>query len=59
MSSHPNAMLICIFTPDDLAHRTYRAILSEAGIIGDEDLTLINEHFGGSYSHQIMEYDYD
>lgn len=29
MSRHPHTLLLCILTPDDLARKTYRAILAE------------------------------
>lgn len=59
MSSHPNAMLICVLTPDDLARKTYRAILDEAGISGDDNMKIGDEHFGGAFSHRVMESDWD
>lgn len=57
MGTHPNAMLICIFTPDDLARKTYRAILTHAGLPEDSDNGI---KIGTSqYHHQVMESDYD
>jgi len=29
MSTHPNVILMCILTPNDLARKTYRAIVGE------------------------------
>lgn len=55
MSTHPNAMLILVLTPDDLARKTYCAILGEAESgnyypikIGDDE-----------YSIRVMEDSYD
>ena len=31
MSTHPNAMIIGVLTPDNLARRTFRSIIEEAG----------------------------
>ena len=59
MSSHPNAMLLLVLTPDDLARKTYRAILDEAGIGPDDGLKLGEQHFGCNYSHKVMETDWD
>lgn len=55
MSTHPNAILLAVLTPDDLARKTYRAILEEAGIESDDQLKLGDMH----YSVDIMEDDYD
>lgn len=52
MSTHPNAMLLCVLTPDDLARKTYRAILAEHGIhngIDDDDIRI-----GGETYHTIV-----
>ena len=59
MSAHPNAMLICVLTPDDLARKTYRAILDEAGVDGESDLKIGADHFGGGFHHRVMESDWD
>ena len=56
MSSHPNALLVLILTPDDLARQTYRAILAGAGIGKDDDLKLCD---GCLLSHKVMEDNYD
>jgi hypothetical protein len=55
MSTHPNAMLILALTPDDLARKTYRAILEEAGITEDDQIKV----GGDDYSIQVMEEAYD
>lgn len=55
MSTHPNAMLLLVLTPDDLARKTYRAILDEAGLKhNDEDIKIA----GDDYHHRVMEEDY-
>lgn len=57
MSTHPNAMLLLALTPDDLARKTYRAILEEAGVEADGGSFQIG---GESYHHHgVMESDYD
>ena len=56
MGTHPNTILMVILTPDDLARKTHRAIMADAGVedtdreikIGDRD-----------YNHRVMESDYD
>jgi hypothetical protein len=55
MSTHPNAMLILALTPDDLARKTYRAILADAGI-EDGDAFVIGEE--SYHMHGVMESDY-
>jgi hypothetical protein len=55
MSTHPNTMLILALTPNDLARKTYRAILAEAGIEDDEQIKVGND----DYFIQVMEEDYD
>ncbi len=61
MSTHPNALLICRFTPDDLVRKTYRAILSDSGIdmeaddYEDDDINISGE----DYHHFVAEEDYD
>lgn len=54
MSTHPNAMLQLILTPDDLARKTYRAIMADFEIDADDDITI----GGKSYHHQLMEGSY-
>lgn len=56
MSSHPNVMLQLVLTPDNLARKTYRAILDGEGISDDDDEIKIN---GTGYRHKVMEDDYD
>lgn len=58
MSTHPNAILICHLTPDDLARKTYRAILADAGHDPDEDSPSLKIG-GADYSIKIMEESYD
>lgn len=53
MSTHPNAMLMLILKPDDLARRTYRSILEEAG--REDDLMIGGER----YNILVMESEYD
>lgn len=57
MGTHPNAMLICIFTPDDLARKTYRDILRHVGFDGDNSSQI--KIGDAEYHHQVMEGDYD
>ncbi len=55
MSTHPNAILMCVITPHDLARKTMKAILEEYG--GDDDHeTKIG---GEDYHHRVMEDSYD
>lgn len=54
MSTHPNAILQLVLKPDDLARKTYRAILSDFEVSTDDDFN-IN---GSNYHHRIMESDY-
>ncbi len=54
MSIHPNAMLLLTLTPDDLARKTYRAILSETGSDEDDDIKIGDD----TYHHRVMEEDY-
>jgi hypothetical protein len=54
MGTHPNAMLQCVFTPDDLARKTYRAVLTEyADNFNDIKVG------GETYHTMIMESDYN
>lgn len=55
MSSHPNAMLLLALTTDDLARKTYRAIIKELAN-GDEYVIKIGEHY---YHHGVMEEEYE
>lgn len=55
MSTHPNAILMVILTPDDLARKTYRALLQEAGIDEDRQFKI----GGHTYTHLVMEDSYD
>ncbi len=55
MSIHPNAMLLLALTPDDLARKTYRAILAEAGVEDEEGIKISGE----TYHHCVMEEDYN
>ncbi len=56
MSTHPNAVLLLVLTPDDLARKTHRAIMADAGIEDADDNIKIGEK---TYNHQVMEEDYD
>lgn len=56
MSTHPNAMMILALTPDDLARRTYHAILAEAGIDQDGSFYIGGEKY---HCHGVMESDFD
>lgn len=55
MSTHPNAMLLLALTPDDLARKTYRAILEEVGTDRDHEIKIGDD----GYWHGVMEDDYD
>lgn len=55
MSTHPNAILLLTLTPDGLARKTYRAILGEAGVDGDDNITIGDD----GYNHRVMEEEYD
>lgn len=54
MSSHPNAILMAVLTPDDVSRRTMRNIREEMQSSNDE--IVIN---GKKYYTLIMEGDYD
>lgn len=56
MSTHPNAMLLLALTPDDLARKTYRAILEEAGVDEDGGTFKIGGH--DFNFHGVMEDNY-
>jgi len=60
MSSHPNAMLLLVMTPDDLARKTYRAILAE---LDDSRTPEESDGYvkiaGADYHSQVMEEEYD
>lgn len=57
MSTHPNAMLILALTPDNLARKTYRAILEESGVSADGGSFEIGGV--GYHHHGVMEDNYD
>lgn len=69
MSTHPNAMLLLVLTPDDLTRKTMRAIVADAGgdadddspkvKIGDEDycVTVMEEEYDESYQISAKEGD--
>jgi hypothetical protein len=59
MSTHPNVLLLLRLSPDDLARKTYRAILSDAGVSEDRDLGEEIKIDGKGYHHLVMESDYD
>ena len=56
MGTHPNAILMLVFTPDDLARKTFRTIMEENGGNEAQDNIKIGEH---DYSAQVFESDYD
>jgi hypothetical protein len=56
MGTHPNAILMLVFTPDDLARKTYRTIMEENGGKIDDDQIKIGEH---DYHAKVMESDYE
>lgn len=37
MGTHPNTIIMCVLTPDDLARKTFRAIAAEQGAEVDDD----------------------
>ncbi len=55
MSTHPNAMLLGVLVPDELARKTHRAILAEAGIDSNGQLKIGSR----DYSITVMESDFD
>ena len=57
MSTHPNVILIAVLTPDDLARRTYRAIMEK--YTSPEDLDPQIKIGEGEYRCKVMEEDYD
>lgn len=56
MSTHPNAMILAVLTPDGLTRKTYRAILDEAGIDAEGSLKIGERE---DYSVTVMEDSYD
>lgn len=55
MSTHPNVILMAVLTPHGLARKTMAAILAEAGVKDDEDISI-----GGTKYHTlVMEDSYD
>ena len=59
MSSHPNVILMVLLTPDDLARKTYRAILEENGIDPDDSMDPDVKIGGQDYNHFVAESDYE
>lgn len=58
MSTHPNAMLLLVLTPDDLTRKTMRTIVADAG--GDVNDDSPKVKIGNEdYYVTIMEDDYD
>ncbi len=55
MSTHPNAILMVVFTPDELARKTYRSIFEDHKTKTDDKLQVGNN----SYHGIIMEEDYN
>ena len=58
MGTHPNAILLLTLTPDDLARKTYRAILADAGVKDEGEDTDAIKINGEDYHHEVMEDDY-
>lgn len=56
MISHPNVILMSVFTPDDLVRRTVRAICPNAE---QDEYSHCLEIGGDDYSISIMESDYE
>lgn len=52
MSTHPNAILMVVFTPDNLARKTHRAIVEEYGLKDIDDKLQVG---GDTYHHFVME----
>lgn len=56
MSTHPNAILLLALKPDDLARKTYRAIIEGAGVADESSPDIkIGED---KYNIAVMESDY-
>jgi hypothetical protein len=55
MSTHPNAMLLLVLTPDELTRKTYRNILTETNTDTDEEIKIGKI----DYNHRVMESDYE
>lgn len=55
MSTHPNVILLLVLKPDDLARKTYRGILEDAGIDDDNQLKIGADE----YFIRVMEGGYD
>lgn len=59
MSTHPNAILMAVLTPDDLSRKTYRAIVEAAGgELYDEGGGRV-KIAGRDYTIDVMEDSYD
>lgn len=56
VSTHPNVILMAIFTPDDLPMKTHRAIMNECGLKDSDDQIKIGDK---SLSHFVMEDSYN
>ena len=59
MSQHPNVLLLLTLTPDDLARKTYRAILEECKIQDEGECTDEIKIDGEGYSHYVAEEGYN
>lgn len=55
MSTHPNVILLLCLKPDDLARKTHRAIMDEAGVKEDGDIKIGD----ADYHVRVMESDYE
>lgn len=56
MSTHPNVILLCELTPDNLSRKTMRNILEEAGVKDEYGKVKIGPD---EYNYEVMEEDYD
>jgi hypothetical protein len=59
MGSHPNVILQCNLTPNDLSRKTYRDILKEMKGKEEDDLTSTIKIGDEEYHIKVMEESYD
>lgn len=55
MSTHPNVILMSVFTPENTSRKTMKNILEEMGVTDPENDVKIA---GKDYHHEVMESDY-
>ncbi len=55
MSTHPNAILLLVLTPDETARKTFRAIKEACGVQDDNNIKIE----GVEYHVEVMEGDYN